>query len=251
MRALADDPERIRRLHGGIAEETPNIANGAMRLLRSIHRHACKSDPALRADWGPTRLIVFKKERVSDDALPFAEMPQWWRQIQDMRERNPITAAFHVINLLTGSRPEVLSRLKWPDINVRARTLTLRRTKTRIDVVLPLSMQIVAELRRARDAGRILHSGNEHVFPAASGGGHLSQWREQRNVLSHRGYELRRCYRTILREIGADEQSEHLLMGHSAKNVNQRYVARALLVGSSLRQVQRKASRRIAGLLRA
>ena len=250
MRALADDPERIRQLHNDIAEETPNIANAAMRLLRSIHRHACKSDPALRADWGPTRLIVFKKERVSDDALPLAEMPRWWRQIQDMRERNPIRAAFHAINLLTGSRPEVLSRVSWSDVDVKARTLTLRRTKTRIDVVLPLSMQIVAELRRTRDAGKILYPGNEHVFPAVSGGGHLSQWREPRAVLSHRGYELRRCYRTILREIGADEQSEHLLMGHSAKNVNQRYVARTLLVGSSLRQVQRRASRRIAGLLR-
>jgi hypothetical protein len=64
MRTLADDPKRIREMHDRIAEETPNIANGAMRLLRSIHRHACKTDPALRSDWGPTRLIVFKKERV-------------------------------------------------------------------------------------------------------------------------------------------------------------------------------------------
>ena len=258
MRALADDPQRAVDRHRQITVSAgPVVANATLKLLRTIHRHAALSDPTLSKDWHPARTVVFNPTEPCQRAMPFSYFPDWAKQLEAIRERAPIRAAYHMMNLLTGSRPEALTRSKWEDLDLKGRTLTLRKTKTKIDVVVPLSIQMVRELRCARNAARVLHPESPYIFPADFKAGHIVEHKQDRTApegssiapLAYWGYELRRTYRTVMRALGIDEQSEHILMGHSARNVNQGYVVRALLVGTSLRAIQRRVSRRIASLL--
>jgi hypothetical protein len=70
------------------------------------------------------------------------------------------------------------------------------------------------------------------------------------NVLPIRGNGLRHTYRTIGEELQISEVAMRLLMGHSLRGVNQKYLAQAVLAGSmSLRQAQAAISRRICTLL--
>ena len=65
-----------------------------------------------------------------------------------------------------------------------------------------------------------------------------------------KGHALRHTYRTVAADLGVDEILVRLLMGHSLQGVSQGYIAKAALSGGiSMREAQRKISRRIIGLL--
>ena len=240
--SLVENPAVCRDLHRKISKERgPVEADHAMRVLRAAHNRAARADrtltgtsPVVAVDWSPQG----KKRR--DLAIPFHAMPEWRAQIEKLRASNPIRASYHLLCLFTGARPGELARSRWQDVDVRGRTLTLHDIKTAPDIVIPLSREIVAELRRVRDAGRMLYPGCPWIFPADSARGYIVRWAEKRSVLAHWGNAGRHSHRTIAAALGIDLVTSRLLLGHTLTGISLGYVTRAALIGTSLRGARRE-----------
>jgi hypothetical protein len=80
--------------------------------------------------------------------------------------------------------------------------------------------------------------GKSWLFPADSESGHLVKHKEERNVLSKWGNDLRQSYRTLAQAAGVSELDIHLLMNHSLPGVNAGYITRDRLLRDHLRQRQ-------------
>jgi hypothetical protein len=97
---------------------------------------------------------------------------------------------------------------------------------------------------RAIRWGRIMYpdQGKSWLFPADSEPGHLVEHKEERNVLSKWGNDLRQSYRTLAQAAGVSELDIHLLMNHSLPGVNAGYITRDRLLRDHLRQQQQRIS---------
>ena len=84
--------------------------------------------------------------------------------------------------------------------------------------------------------------GKSWLFPADSELGHLVEHKEERNVLSKWGHDLRQSYRTLTQAAGVSELDIHLLMNHSLPGVNAGYITRDRLLRDHLRQQQQRIS---------
>ena len=80
------------------------------------------------------------------------------------------------------------------------------------------------------------------LFPADSEPGHLVEHKEERDVLSKWGNDLRQSYRTLAQAAGVSELDVHLLMNHSLPGVNAGYITRDRLLRDHLRQQQQRIS---------
>jgi hypothetical protein len=97
---------------------------------------------------------------------------------------------------------------------------------------------------RAIRFGRILHAerAKNWLFPADSETGHLVEHKEERDVLSKWGNDLRQSYRTLAQAAGVSELDIHLLMNHSLPGVNAGYITRDKLLRDHLRKQQERIS---------
>jgi hypothetical protein len=95
---------------------------------------------------------------------------------------------------------------------------------------------------RAIRSGRIMYSeqGNPWLFPAHSELGHLAEHKEERNILSKWGNDLRQSYRTLTQAAGVSELDTHPLMNHSLPGVNAGYITRDRLLRDHRRQQQQR-----------
>jgi len=87
----------------------PYAANGAMRAMRAVYRHARRSSPQLPAD-DPTAGVDWNEEHRRNTAQSATELAAWWAQLQ--RLDNPIRREFHLLTLLSGSRPDALRKAR-------------------------------------------------------------------------------------------------------------------------------------------
>ena len=182
-----------------------------------------------------------------------------WREAWG-RIESPTRRAYHLLGLLTGARPGELVRLKWADVDCRGRSITIRGIKTGGDLVVPMSRPIVTALKLARNpvlhvrqgADDVLATGEprpgpgEYVFAGPTG----KPITRARDGLPVAGNSLRHAYRSIAAQLGIDDVSIRLLMGHSLVGVSAGYISRMMMhAGPSLRTAQRKVSRQIMTLL--
>jgi hypothetical protein len=109
---------------------------------------------------------------------------------------------------------------------------------------IPLSRPMIRCIIRAIRWGRIMYpaQGKSWLFPADSEPGHLVEHKEERNVLSKWGNDLRQSYRTLAQAAGVSELDIHLLMNHSLPGVNAGYITRDRLLSDHLRQQQQRIS---------
>jgi len=99
-------------------------------------------------------------------------------------------------------------------------------------------------LVRAIRLGRQMHpvQALEWVFPADSESGHLAETKEDREVLSKWGNDLRQTFRTIATAAGVSEIDAKLLMNHAIPGVNAGYITRHKLLEDHLRSQQQAIS---------
>jgi integrase len=234
---LSNAPAAVRDFHHDVTKEGgPISANACVRILRAVYKHAAKLDRGLPAQL-PTSAVQPNVETPSDKGLAFDQFSEWKAALDKVE--NPIRRSYYVIQLLTGCRPGELSKLKWADVLPRERVLVIRAAKAGVDIRLPLSREIVRELRR-------LPHGDGAVFPGCA---HVRNFDDGLPV---RGHGLRRTYRTVCADLGINEVLVRLLMGHSLVGVNQSYVNTLIMTGGpGLRAAQAKISKRIVSLLSA
>ena len=175
-----------------------------------------------------------------------------------LKLQSPILREFHWLSLLSGLRRNDVATLRWSDVSILERAITLRAPKggKKRRFRAPLSHAMLRSLCRARIAGRVMHDRQSHdwVFPAASQSGHVEEikatsWVGDKNGdkrkivrLSKVGHSLRHSYRTLCAAAGLDRLRTKLLMNHQvSRDVTDAYLSTPALF-DQLREAQRTVS---------
>jgi integrase len=252
LSVLGNDPSLVAERHEKItAENGPYIANGSMRSLRAIYNHARKTARALPAE-NPVTAVDWNAEKRRNTALGLAELASW---INDLRAlKNSIRREFHLLLLLSGSRPDALKHAKVEHVDFKGRILHIPKPKGGEEKAfdIPLSRMMINCLVRVMRLGRVLcpMQACEWVFPADSACGHIVEHKEDRGTLAKWGNDLRQTYRTIAQTVGIGDLDIHLLMNHAVAGVNAGYITRSKLLSDHLRQQQETISRKMIDVVR-
>lgn len=244
LSTLGRNPAMVAERHDNITRENgPYIANGAMRSLRAVYNHARKTNRDLPPE-NPVHGIDWNVERRRDTGMGVEDLPRWFAQLSALS--NPIRREFHLLSLLSGSRPDALKKARWEHLDVYRRVLHIPKPKggERKAFDIPLSRAMLRALWRVRRVGRMLHprQSAEWIFPGASAAGHMVEHWEKREALFKWGNDLRQSYRTLAQHAGLSDLDAHILMNHSLPGVNAGYITRGKLV-DHLRGEQERLSR--------
>jgi site-specific recombinase XerD len=241
---LGRQPKLVIERHDRITEENgPYIANGSMRSLRAVYNHARKSNTDL-PPVNPVTAIDWNKERRRNTGMGMDDIGGWLKELHALP--SPLRREFHLLTLLSGSRPTALKNVRIEHIDLRQRLLHIPRPKGGEEkaFAIPLSRPMIRCIIRTIRFGRILYP--EHakhwLFPADSETGHLVEHKEERDVVSKWGNDLRQSYRTLAQAAGVSELDVHLLMNHSLPGVNAGYITRDKLLRDHLRKQQERIS---------
>ncbi len=147
------------------ATTRPTAARLAWRLLK-VFLSWCSEQPAY-ADLLPAKnpakttrsREALGKAGVKQDALMREQLPVWFEAVQ--RIGNSVTAAYLQTLLLTGARPGEVLALRWDEINLKWRGLTIRDKVegARVIPLTPYVSHLISALPRR----------NEFVFSGAAG----------------------------------------------------------------------------------
>ncbi|WP_454918790.1 integrase arm-type DNA-binding domain-containing protein [Xanthobacter sediminis] len=238
-------PKLVADRHDKISEENgPYIANGAMRTLRAVYNHARKTNTDL-PPINPVTAIDWNLEERRNTGMGASNMAPWFAELTALT--NPVRREFHLMTLLSGSRPTALKNVRVEHIDFRGRLLHIRKPKGGVKKVfaIPLSRPMIRCILRTIRAARILYPDQAEfwLFPADSDSGHLVEHKEDRDVLSKWGNDLRQSYRTLAQAAGVSELDVHLLMNHSLPGVNAGYITRDSLLRDHLRKQQERISK--------
>jgi integrase len=214
-----------------------------MRTLRAIYKHARKTNKKLPSD-NPADAVDWNEEKRRDTGMGAGDLKGWFLQLTALE--NPVRREFHLLMLLSGSRPTALQEIKPGHVDFRKRTLHVPKPKggSKRAFDIPLSREMIRCLVRAVRSGREMYpsQATEWVFPADSASGHLAETNEDRDELSKWGNDLRQTFRTIATAAGVSEIDAKLLMNHSIPGVNAGYITRHKLVEDHLRRQQQAIS---------
>jgi integrase len=245
--------------HGKVTKDAgAYAANGAARLGHALFAYARDE---LEAPDMPGRNPfrgrgLHNEEEPRESGMGTRDIRPWLDEL--LKLQSPILREFHWLSLLSGLRRNDLATLRWTDVSVRDRTMTLREPKggKKRRFTAPLSQAMVRSLCRARIAGRVLHDrqSREWVFPAASRSGHVEEIRgsswvngkngDKRKIvrLTKVGHSLRHSYRTLCAAAGLDRLRTKLLMNHQvSRDVTDSYLSTPALF-DQLREAQRTVS---------
>ncbi len=242
---LGRQPNLVAERHEKItSEHGPYIANGAMRSLRAVYNHACKTNLDLPRV-NPVTAVDWNKEHRRETGMGASPLAGWFTELSKLN--NPVRREFHLLTLLSGSRPTALKNIRPEHINLRRRLLHIPKPKGGEERAfdIPLSRAMIRCVVRALRIGRVAYPDQAEfwLFPADSKSGHLVEHKEERRDLSKWGNELRQTYRTLAQSAGVSQLDIHLLMNHSLPGVNAGYITRDGLLGDHLRKQQERISK--------
>jgi integrase len=214
-----------------------------MQTLRAIYNHARKTNRSLPRD-NPADAVDWNQEERRNTGMGASDLKGWFFELASLD--NPIRREFHLFTLLSGSRPTALQQAKPGHIDFRRRTLHIPKPKggSKRAFDIPLSREMILCLIRVFRFGRQMYPSQAQawLFPAESASGHLAETKEDREILSKWGNDLRQTFRTIATAAGVSEFDAKLLMNHSIPGVNAGYVTRHKLLEDHLRGQQQAIS---------
>ena len=140
------------------------------------------------------------------------------------------TAAPHLLRFLTiaygvGPRKGELLKLEWPDVDLRRREFTLRKTKNGETRVIPMTADVFdafAELHKERrlDTPRVfLYNGKPWKNPRTA----FAAACRRAGITGLRLHDLRHCAATNLRRAGVDTMTAMKIIGHKSEQMHRRY----------------------------
>ena len=143
-------------------------ANGVMRALRAIWNYASE-----RSSDMPPNPVKLKRQwhpvRARERHLSASDMAKFYAAVKELA--SPIGRDYLLLVLFTGLRRREATALKWSDVDLEGRTLSIpaERTKGGRTLDLPLTDFVFDLLTARRAIGK-----TEFVFPAASASKHLA-----------------------------------------------------------------------------
>jgi integrase len=237
---LGHNADLVVRMHEDVTRRSgPYRANAAARVLSAVYRYARKRlDRSLPES--PTTAIEMNAESKSTGGFGLDDrLVSWADQLEKLP---PIRREFALLTLLSGSRPDALSRAEWQHVDWHKRTLFVPNPKggPKRAFHVPLSRDMIRSLVRLRRLRAFLFPGNQFVFPARSHDGRLSSWSEPRSRLSAYGRDLRRSYRTVCAQLGIPRIISMTLMNHiSGADVHDGYIEKGALSGDTAKAQER------------
>jgi hypothetical protein len=241
---MANNPGAVSQWHHEVTKNNgPVSANHCARVIRALYKRSAKTDLTLPSR-DPCAAVEYNDESPAQKAMAFKAFPKWlkaWQAIE-VGPKAPTRKEYHLFCLLSGARPGEAARIRWRNVKPSARVIEIPGAKAGNTIHIIMSAAIARVLKRARDTAK--PSGlDDFVFPHSAQFGH-------RENLPTRGHAFRHTWRTIAADCKVDDLLAHVMLGHAPKNISESYITRFVLAsGPSLRQAQRKVSRRILLLL--
>jgi len=131
LRELAGDPaimerevERIREVLREKKRGGQAMATAAARFVSTLFNFACKRYPVLRTLGDPCSAVSTVDPKRKDlPALAEADMPAWWRAVQEIP--NEVQREALLFCLLSGLRRNSLVELQWKDLDLKRRCIRI------------------------------------------------------------------------------------------------------------------------------
>lgn len=208
--------DRHARLGAQVGKPT---ANTVMRVLRAIYNFAMVMDDSLTRNpvLHLTRTRAWYRERRLQTVIAVHELPAWFRAVQGLD--NPDARDFLLLLLFTGMRRSEGLALRWSNVDLVGRTLTVPITKNHEPLLLPLSDYLLQMLQRRKAA----HKGSDWVFPGPGKSGHFQEpkkavaWVRENSGVSFTLHDLRRTFITIAEGMDISAYTLKRLLNHKDK----------------------------------
>ena len=145
------------------------------------------------------------------------ELPLWHKEV--MQLNNETLRDYLLLILFTGLRRQEAAKLKWENVDLQAKTLTIDDTKNSQRHILPLSSFLYELLER-----RKAHTVSEYVFDGSGKDGHIIEQRKQMaKVIQATGinftvHDLRRTFITIAESLDIPVYALKRLLNHKMNN---------------------------------
>lgn len=211
--------------HREIGQKAPARANNTMRVLRAVFNHAIEryEDEQGRPliPFNPVARLShnrawYRVERRSGHLKPH-QLEAWLAATQALHQST--ARDFLQLLLFTGLRKNEAATLRWSDIDLSHRTLTVQDTKNRDPHTLPLPDYLYTML-----SARKLEAVNEWVFPSPREDGPLKEPRSAiKRVIELSGiaftlHDLRRTFITIAESLDISAYALKRLANHRLTN---------------------------------
>ena len=219
---LSITKDKIAQRHNMLGEQRGKAyANLAMRLLRALYNFAAgqyedakgnsliAENPVKRLS--QTRAWYRIKRR--ETFIKAHEMPAWYNEI--MKLTNETLRDYLLFIIFTGLRRQEAAKIKWNDIDLKAKTLTITDTKNHQQHTLPLS-DFLYELLERRKTKAI----NDYVFNGSGQGGYIVEPRVQMAKITKATginftvHDLRRTFITIAESLDISVYALKKLLNH-------------------------------------
>lgn len=219
---LSITKDKVAKHHEKLGEENGEAyANLAMRLLRALFNFAAgqyedaqgksliTENPVKRLSQTRAWYRVERRQTF----IKAHELAPWYTGVQQLQ--NEVLRDYLLLILLTGLRRQEAATLRWDQVDLTAKTLTVLDTKNHESHTLPLSNYLY-ELLLSRSQEKM----NDYVFPGTGAAGHIIEPRKQMaHVTKFSGihftvHDLRRTFITIAEGLDISAYALKRLMNH-------------------------------------
>ena len=224
--------DMVSKRHFLIGQKSKAQANLVMRYLRAIYNFASyqyedskgeslfPNNPVRRLSQTRAWYPVERRQTV----IKAHSLASWYAAVMNIKNdshgKNRETIRDYLLFVIfTGLRKEEAARLKWCDVDLTGKTITINDTKNHRDHTLPMSNYLMDMLLRRKP-----EAVNEYVFPGANGIGRIVEQRKQMDkVVFESGvqftiHDLRRTFITIAESLDISAYSLKRLLNHKMTN---------------------------------
>ncbi|MHB8414963.1 MAG: tyrosine-type recombinase/integrase [Acidiferrobacteraceae bacterium] len=210
-------PDKVLKRHKKIGEGAPAAANKWARYLRALlnfaagrytdtEGHPILTDNAVKV---LSRARSWYRVERRQSVIQTHQLPAWWAAV--MALRNDAHRDYFLTLLLTGLRKEEARGLAWADVDLIAKTLTVRDTKNHTAHTLPMGPYLAAMLNARERLGPL-------VFTSTHGQvGNLRYALEgiaKASGIKFMAHDLRRTFATMAESLDIPAYALKALLNH-------------------------------------
>jgi integrase len=218
----------VRRYQKLIDEHGSYYATLTMRVLRTVINFAIaqyedadgnpivRDNPVMRL----TRIRAWIPMKRRQTVIKPHQLAAWYGAVMRLREERPTRQAETIADylrllLFTGLRRSEGANLRWADVDLKYRTLTIPNTKNQEPLTLPLSDFLIAMLKERQEEAR-----GDYVFPGEGHPGPLIEprcgvrWVTQESGVAFILHDLRRTFITVADGLDISAYAVKRLVNH-------------------------------------
>lgn len=219
--------DMVSRRHKKLGESAGHAqANLAMRFLRALLNFSSgqyddgegnkliKENPVSRLSETKQWFKVSRRQTI----IKPHQLPDWYQAVQNISSST--IRDYLLFTLLTGLRREEGFRMRWRDVDLKAKTFVVADTKNKNPLHLPVGKYVYQLLKLREDQD----NDSEFVFPGSGKSGHLVEPKRQvAKVVEESGvqfclHDLRRVFITTAESLDISSYAVKGLVNHSTGN---------------------------------